>query len=509
MSISEQTNLQDSTPAQPTRSPALQQALSSSSHVLTAENSVHMSSENAHSMQAGTPANSPQEVVTSMSVDEIYAEHVRLLQRANPSIIVPSRRKSKNLFDYLISLVVNYILPTTYMRFALVRFYYRLTLWLKPTKKIKPYVPQPSLRKRKIIAEQRMRRPIFHEPKVIASFHLGGGVGKTTTILLRGAAIKRTLPYLDVTDMDCDDGTLIQRVVRTSVLSILDFLVNLKVIKRSAHLLPYCTVTEHGLKVMAYRREDELDDVDEMTREEMVSVIDKVTDIESIVLCDLAPNKAGRTRGALDRTHQVQIVTTPANDRLDQAVTTFSWLLANDYEHLARTAVIIINDYKTQADVDKVKERFASKHHAHMNDVRFNAIRHNKKLMDGGKVSLSLLGKREEVLLLEDTATMLEGLADAFSNNPASQVTHLEARGRATTPDPTRVIRVAKSGKAALSDGQTTSQLSVYPEATHALSTTSESTISDLEKATRELIRIAGSVDQAGVAVFSARKPGS
>lgn len=389
------------------------------------------------------------EEVTEMSVDDIYAQHVRMLQRDNPSIVVPSRRKGKNGFDYIVSFIVNYILPSTYMRFALVRLFYRLQLKLSPGRKIKPYIPQPSLRKRKTIAEQRMRRPIFREPKVISSFHLGGGVGKTTTLLLRGVAIKRTLPYLDVTDIDCDDGTLIQRVVRTSVLSILDFLENLGVIKRSAHLLPYCTVTEHGLKVMAYRGDDELDDVEEMTREQMTSVIDKVTDIESIVLCDLAPNKAGRTRGALDRTHQVQIVTTPANDRLDQAVTTFSWLLANDYEHLARTAIIIINNYKTQKDIDKVKKRFASKHRDHMDNVRFNAVRHNKKLMDGGKVSLSLISRREEVLLLEDTATMLEGLADAFTDEPSSQLTHLEALAYATRYNPTRVIRIAKKGKAA------------------------------------------------------------
>jgi MinD-like ATPase involved in chromosome partitioning or flagellar assembly len=386
------------------------------------------------------------EISQRPSVDRIYAVHVQQLRRANPSIIVPTRRKSENTFAHIVGFIADYLLPTAYMRFALVRMYYKFLIRIRVDKKFTPYVPQPSLRKRKALAILRMRRIIFRHPKVIASFHTGGGVGKTTTVLLRGLAIKRTLPYLDVSVVDCDDGTLIQRVERTSKLSVLDFLANLSQIVRNAHLLAYCTVTKHGLKVMAYRRDDQLDDVSTMSRDEMSSVIEKATSIEDIVLCDLGPNKAEWTRGALDKTHQIQIVTTPAEDRLDQAVSTFSWLLENGYRHLATTAIILVNNYKSQKDIEKVKKRFEEKHHMHMNDVRFTAIRHSGKLGKGGKITQSLLSRREEVLLLENTATLMEGLADAFVDDHFSQMTHLEELAHSMRTTSERVERIAQKG---------------------------------------------------------------
>lgn len=460
-----------------------------STEITSQEMQAHTSDQPPVSMPTSTNAQKEGRMAENTwprpSVDQVYATHVQQLRRTNPSIVVPTRRSGANVFAQLAGLIADYILPTVYMRFAWVRLYYKLMIRLRPDRQFTPYIPQPSLRKRKVLAILRMRQLIFRHPKVIASFHLGGGVGKTTTILLKALAIKRTLPYLDVSVIDCDDGTLIQRVKRTSILSVLDFLGNLNRIVRNSHLLAYCTVTKHGLKVMAYRREDQLDDVSTMSRDEMTSVIEKVTSIEDIVLCDLGPNKAEWTRGALDKTHQIQIVTTPAEDRLDQAVSTFSWLRENGYDHLARTAIIVVNDYESQKDIEKVKQRFEKKHLAHMNDVRFTAVSHSKKLKGGGKIYQSLLSRREEVLLLENTATMMEDLADAFVDDPHSQMTHLEEHAASPHDTSTRVRRVAKRG---------------IPTPQDALPSREE----QIAQARARFIELAGGRDAAAVNIFDA-----
>jgi MinD-like ATPase involved in chromosome partitioning or flagellar assembly len=375
-----------------------------------------------------------------------YDDAIDMRLRADPSVILPLKRYGNKWPSRSTALFLNYVAPSQYMRFVWTRLI--IVLFSSLTGADKPititYIPRSSLARRKMSATMRKKRLIFHETKVITTFHLGGGVGKTTVGLLTGLAIKRARPDLSVSILDCEEGTLIQRVQRTAIPSMLDILDNLQSIKHPSDLLRYCTIAAYGLKVIAWRREEQVDGAKEVSRDEITSVVNCVANHDHIVICDLAGGKTPKNRGVLDVTHQVQIVTTPAEDRLAQAVVSFSWLLANGYSHLAKTAIIVVNKCKSKKDIAKVKAEFEKTHMPYLQHVRFTAVYNNKVVGRGGKISLEMLKPRREVTLLENTATMLENLADSHIEEPASQLTHLEVERHGVQPRNDR--RIAQKG---------------------------------------------------------------
>lgn len=372
----------------------------------------------------------------------LHKQVIEQLQRDDPLLAVPQKSRRKQPVAFF----ANYLVPTRYMRFYWASLWFILLSSL-PGRRLQPvpYIPQVSASAHNATIEATTQNAVLRHGKAVAVFNYGGGVGKTTLCINLALQLKQLRADLSVNAIDCDEGTLVQRVVRNCRNSFLDFLGNLGYIKEPIDLAPYCTVYEN-VQVFPWRREGQLDDVREVTRQEILDGVRLLSAISpGVSLFDLPGGKGPRHRGVLDGCHQVVMVTISADDRLDQTVTAYGWLIENGYEHLARTAIIVINNVRSYDEVEKVRERFLAKHAAYMGDVRFQVFFHNRQLAKGGVVKLSYLPRKHRRSLERHAALLLEGLADAHRSDDDSMMTHSEMEQVAdASPMPIRWPRVGR-----------------------------------------------------------------
>jgi MinD-like ATPase involved in chromosome partitioning or flagellar assembly len=361
-----------------------------------------------------------------------FNQAVNRMHHDNPLLSVPAKYVAPIWLLAPVAAFANYIVPTRYMRFfwGKVWFMVRTLLPGNVFRPSAPYLPQRAHRVREASASQVAQNVVLHEGKVISVFHFGGGIGKTTQAARLGLQIKKLRPDLTVDIVDCGEGTLVQRFIRNVRNSFLDLLDNLekKMIEQPSDLARYRTVTPEGIYVTAWRRDTQTRGVRNVTRQEMLNGIRLFAEYSNVVVCDLPYGNGPTHRGVLDGTHQVQLVTIPAADRLDQAVASYGWLIENDYEHLARTAVIVVNRCKSIADLEKVRAKFCENYGAYMDEVRFQPVYFSKNLEKGGKIKLDEFSRRHKAQYAEYGAAVLNELADGKRDNPDSVMTHLEVQ---------------------------------------------------------------------------------
>lgn len=299
-------------------------------------------------------------------------------------------------------------------------------------RRVRPYCPPGSLGRRKQAALARLQRVILHDAKVISVFIIKGGLGKTTRSIFRARQFKHDRPDLNILVQDCDNGTLISRLVRTTLLSMIDAVVNVSRIRTPADLKRYCTRTPEGLHVMAYKRPGDLRHTRRISRDEIRQLITCERGVVDLLINDLGPNEDERTRGALDETHQLEIITNPARDSLQKALDTFGWLIENGYGELASHALIVVNWRMPWTNLDKIYRRFEEEFPEHTDHVKITSMSFVIRLFLGWDVVLNRLSRRNTVRLMEDNAATAEALADAFVDDPESQRSHIELE--LTTP---------------------------------------------------------------------------
>lgn len=357
-------------------------------------------------------------------------EAIEQMQRDNPLLTVPTKYHAKAWPLVPLVALLNYVIPTRYMRFFWGGVWFTMNVWLrgKSRRPPAPYLPQRSRRARTVRVSNVAQNVVLHEGKVISVFHFGGGVGKTTHSGRLALQIKKLRPDLVVDVLDCGEGTLVQRFVRNVRNSFLDFLDNLEQgkIEQPSDLARYRTVTPEGIYVTAWRRDSQISGVRNVTRQEILNGIRLFAEYSNVVVCDLPYGNGPTHRGVLDGTHQVQLVTIPAADRLDQAVASYGWLIENNYEHLARTAVIVVNRCKSYADLEKVRTKFYENYGAYMDQVRFQPVYFNKNLEKGGKLTLEKFSRNKSAQYAEYGAALLNELADGKRDDLDSVMTHLE-----------------------------------------------------------------------------------
>lgn len=230
-------------------------------------------------------------------------------------------------------------------------------------KRARPFIPRLSKRERRHLALCQIKRTRLFSCKVVALFSLKGGVGKTTLskLLAQLWKLERRGEAVLVQDCNRDRGTLGDRGLRTTEFGIPDLIGNLGHVQTRSDFNRYATVTEEeGVLVVASSRPDTYAGTEGVTREEMEALHDVEARHFSLVYDDLGTSTDSPTnRAALNKADVVVIVTTPANDSVQQAIMTFAYL-QKEYPEKARCAILVVNRCWPWTRLQAIRRQFAA-----------------------------------------------------------------------------------------------------------------------------------------------------
>src|SRR4051812_9422969 len=222
--------------------------------------------------------------------------------------------------------------------------------------------PSPAeLRQRELVA--RVKTPICGCRKV-AFISRKGGVGKTSTCLLAGHTFAAYRGDRVVAlDGNPDAGTLGHRVRRETSATVTSLLADAAQVERYADIRAYTSQAPSRLEVVA------ADDNPQLTQglgeEEFGRAVALLERHYNLVCLDTGTGVLdSATRGILNATDQVVVVSATSLDGARAASSTLDWLEENGHGVLAEGAVAVLNAARPGrglVDLDRVEQHFASR----------------------------------------------------------------------------------------------------------------------------------------------------
>jgi MinD-like ATPase involved in chromosome partitioning or flagellar assembly len=305
-------------------------------------------------------------------------------------------------------------------------------------------IPRPSVRYRMRKAVEQIQDVQFHKTKVIASFSMKGGVGKTSLAKLKTGLIKRVRKAFNVLvqDNNPDRGTLADRGRRTVKHSVEDLVDNIDQVETAIDFSRYCTELEEGALMLASTRPGEFSGELDITEAQFDQIITLEEDFFDVVILDCGTDRKRETNlRALQRADVIHLVSTPAKDSVYQAVATYVWMCKHPvlrHKHI----VLEVNRKKWWHNLDKiqdffietVQEEFAKDENrrAIWRPISFQTfgVSWDLRLALGLNFTSFELRRAIQADEFEVLARSFELVADGFVSLPDSQLTHLETAQR-------------------------------------------------------------------------------
>ena len=243
----------------------------------------------------------------------------------------------------------------------------------------------------------------------IAVLSLKGGVGKTTTAVLLGSVLasERESRVIAV-DANPDRGTLRDRLVLQSDLTLRDLADSAANIDRYTQLRQYVSVNESRLHVLTGSDTPTSPIGAEADGYKAVAgLLEQYYDI-ALTDCGTGLNLPGM-ESVLSLTDQVIIVLEPALDAARSAHSTLSWLSQNGYRHLADKAIVVVS----RVDRKSAGDKEIAELEAQFGDRAGGVVRvpFDEHLAKGGIVRLEKLRERTRSSYRKLALLSVEGLA--------------------------------------------------------------------------------------------------
>ncbi|WP_285729749.1 MinD/ParA family protein [Nocardiopsis sp. ATB16-24] len=243
----------------------------------------------------------------------------------------------------------------------------------------------------------------------IAVLSLKGGVGKTTTAVLLGSVLasERESRVIAV-DANPDRGTLRDRLVLQSDLTLRDLADSAASIDRYTQLRQYVSVNESRLHVLTGSDTPTSPIGAEADGYKAVAgLLEQYYDI-ALTDCGTGLNLPGM-ESVLSLTDQVIIVLEPALDAARSAHSTLSWLSQNGYRHLADKAIVVVS----RVDRKSAGDKEIAELEAQFGDRAGGVVRvpFDEHLAKGGVVRLEKLRERTRSSYRKLALLSVEGLA--------------------------------------------------------------------------------------------------
>lgn len=297
-------------------------------------------------------------------------------------------------------------------------------------------IPSPSMKEKQTLAIKAQNSAKFNRTKVVSFWVDKGGVGKTTQAVIYALLGKSNKPSMPTIVQDCDDGTLANRIVRTTILSLRDAVKNIKHLVTLTDIQRYCSVVSpEGVLFMASTRPNQLTDLDQVTQEDVVELVEREQGHFELVVNDLAPTTHSPTNlGALEVTDALVILTTPAQDCIGKAKKSIAWLNQNGFEELALNATVVVNRAHWWTNVAKIRQEFIDDLGIEFSNIEVFPVNSSWHLMGGRVIRVASLSRKLKAQVNEILGYHATMLADSFVDDDI-QLTHLEEMGLSVDDD--------------------------------------------------------------------------
>ncbi|WP_241480287.1 MinD/ParA family ATP-binding protein [Nocardiopsis halotolerans] len=243
----------------------------------------------------------------------------------------------------------------------------------------------------------------------IAVLSLKGGVGKTTTAVLLGSVFASTRESRVIAvDANPDRGTLRDRFVLQSGLTLRELSRDAASIDRYTQVRQYVSVNESRLHALVGAEAPVgPNGMDADSYKSAASLLEQYYDI-ALTDCGTGLNLPGMG-SVLSLTDQVVIVLEPALDAARSAHSTLSWLSQNGYRHLADQAIVVISRVERKAAGSRELAELESQ----FRDLVGGVVRipFDEHLAKGGIVRLDKLRERTRAAYRKLALLSAEGLA--------------------------------------------------------------------------------------------------
>ncbi|HMM81558.1 MAG TPA: MinD/ParA family protein [Terrimesophilobacter sp.] len=191
-----------------------------------------------------------------------------------------------------------------------------------------------------------------------------GGVGKTTITALLGMALANVREDRVIAiDANPDRGTLAERVARHTSATVRDVILNARSISSFSDFTKLVSRDETRLDILASDSDPLLSEA--FDADDYNVVAELAARFYSIVLTDCGTGIVhSAMRATLQHADSVVIVSGGSVDEARLASETLTWLEANDYEELARNAVVALNtgtQGTNMVNIDEVEAHFSSR----------------------------------------------------------------------------------------------------------------------------------------------------
>jgi MinD-like ATPase involved in chromosome partitioning or flagellar assembly len=203
-----------------------------------------------------------------------------------------------------------------------------------------------------------------------------------------------------------------------------------------ADIARYCSVTQpEGVLFMASTRPNQLTDLEQVSTEDVVHLVEQERGHFDWVINDLAPTTHSPTNlGALEVTDALVIVTTPAKDSLGKAMKSIAWLHQNGYERLALDVTVVVNRAHWWTNTEKIHNEFIDALGPEFSNITVFPVNQSWHLTGGRVIHMSKLNRKVKAQVDQVIGHHSTVLADAFVDD-TEQLTHLEEMATLATPN--------------------------------------------------------------------------
>jgi MinD-like ATPase involved in chromosome partitioning or flagellar assembly len=227
--------------------------------------------------------------------------------------------------------------------------------------RINPGLSRKDREQRDLI--EQIRQPLVGDFR-ISVLSIKGGVGKTTTTLGLGSALAMVRSdRVIAVDANPDRGTLAERVLDTSTSSTVRDLLRDPNIKRYADVRNHTRMASSRLEVLASEQDPAVAEV--FGEADYRRTMDILRYYYNVILTDCGTGiMHSAMTGALDLSHTIVLVSSPAIDAARSASATLDWLVQHGRGDLVREAHVVLSAARPGSatlKLDKVFEHFEAR----------------------------------------------------------------------------------------------------------------------------------------------------
>ncbi|MBG0827076.1 AAA family ATPase [Planomonospora sp. ID67723] len=255
----------------------------------------------------------------------------------------------------------------------------------------------------------RARTPVATGHHRVAVLSLKGGVGKTTTTVGLGATLAQIRgDRVIAVDANPDRGTLSDKVELETAATVRDLLNERGQIKRYVDIRAFTSQAPSRLEILASDRDPSVSEA--FSASDYQSVAQVLENFYSICITDCGTGLLhSAMSGVLGLADQLVLVSSPSVDGARAASATLDWLEAHHYEHLVRSATVVLCSVrprsKSTIDLDRLEAHFAARCRAVIR------VPYDPHLEEGAEIDLERLQPATRESYLRLAASVGDGFA--------------------------------------------------------------------------------------------------